>query len=97
MSKEQFQKLADQWKNDTINLSNVRKIFEHPAYQAIIAMGAEALPYIFEALQEETDHWFHALTLITGESPVPGGRCGHMQEMADAWIAWGISRGFIKK
>jgi hypothetical protein len=97
MSKEQFKLLADQWKFETMNLSNVRKILEHPAYQAIIAMGSEAVPYILEDLQGETHHWFHALTAITGESPVPKGRWGHTQEMADAWIDWGISRGFIKK
>jgi hypothetical protein len=97
MSKEQFQKLADQWKSETINLSNMRKIIEHPAYQAIIAMGSEAVPFILEDLQKECGHWFHALTAITGESPVPKGRWGHIQEMSDAWINWGIQKGLIKK
>jgi hypothetical protein len=64
-------------------------------YQRIIGMGMPVVPLILEELQREPHHWFWALEAITEANPVPPESLGKIQEMADAWIAWGRSQGLI--
>ena len=66
-----------------------------PAYQQIIGMGLDALPLILRELQQEADHWFWALRAITGIDPVPKSSAGKIEEMRDAWLAWGYERGIL--
>lgn len=96
-TKEEFSRLAEQWKTETLNLSSMAQIVKHPAYQAIIGVGAEALPFILESLRVEADHWFYALHAITGEDPVPYESRGYIDKAAEAWVAWGIQKGIIKQ
>jgi hypothetical protein len=35
-----------------------------------------------------------ALHAITGANPVPPASRGNLQEMADAWLAWGLEKGY---
>jgi len=89
-----FMHLASEWKRDTAVLSSVHAIALHPAYQRIIGMGREALPWILEELSHRPDHWFWALTSITGVDPVPPNDRGNLQRMAGAWLKWGRGQGF---
>jgi hypothetical protein len=43
-----FEKLAGEWKSETINISSIEEIVLHPAYQRIISMGPSVLPAIFK-------------------------------------------------
>ena len=56
------------------------------AYQQIIGMGAEALPFIFRELQKEPDHWFWALHAITGENPVSKNAAGDLKAMTSTGL-----------
>jgi hypothetical protein len=67
----------------------------HPAYQQIIGMGEEAIPFILQELQKKTAHWFWALKSITGEDPVPSNQRGRMDQMRDAWLRWGNKQGYL--
>jgi hypothetical protein len=92
-----FERLTEDWQRDTRHLSFDRQIAMHPSYQAIIGMGPAVLPLIFDALQNELDHWFYALAVITRENPVPQNEAGHMEQMRERWLAWGRRRGYIQQ
>lgn len=92
---DRFQELTEQWKNETATSSSISEIAMHPAYQAIIGLGQDVLPYILRDLQESSSHWFWALKIITGIDPVPPEDRGHIQRMTNAWLQWGKRQGLI--
>ncbi|OZE22150.1 hypothetical protein CH262_18945 [Rhodococcus sp. 05-2255-1e] len=57
-----------------------------PAYQRIIGLGKPAVPLIVDELREGVDHWFWALSAITGTDHAAGATT--MSEAAARWIAW---------
>ena len=70
----------------------------HPAYQAIIAMGESAIPYILEDMRREpVADWFWALGFIARHLSPPNtdNIAGKVKLMAKEWIQWGIDRGFL--
>ena len=91
----QFRSLAEQWRRETGMFSSITSMVAHPAYQGIINMGARAIVPILRDLQRRPDHWFWALTYITGENPVPRESAGNLRQMAGAWLEWGRRRGYI--
>lgn len=88
-----FSNLKSQWKNETAMLSSSTKIAMHPAYQQIIGMGKEVIPYILYEMSLKPGHWFWALKSITGEDPVLPEQRGRVKEMTQAWLNWGKSKG----
>jgi hypothetical protein len=72
----------------------VSEISIHPAYQRIIGMGQPVVPLIMRQLEREPDHWFVALSAITGVNPVKPEQKGKLQEIAQAWIQWGQANGY---
>ena len=94
-----FRRLTKAWQDDSGVHSSTLKVAMHPAYQQMIGMGPEALPFLFEQLRSEGDepnHWFWALAAITAENPVPKESRGRISEMAKAWLKWGRERGYVK-
>ena len=96
-TKSEFQRLADQWREETGMLSSVSQITMHPAYQRIIGMGERAVPFILQDLEKRPDHWFRALQAITGENPVPSEAAGNLRQMTEAWLNWGREKGVVAK
>jgi len=90
---EKFQALASMWRNDVLFTSSVTEMVLHPAYQRIIGMGAAAVPFLLRELERRPDHWFWALTAITGADPVRPEHRGKLREMANAWLKWGTEQG----
>jgi len=88
-----FAVLADQWKAATALLSSTTAMVNHPAYRAIIALGAPVVPLLLRDLEREPVHWFEALQAITGEDPVPREHWGNSMAMATDWLAWGRQHG----
>jgi hypothetical protein len=88
-----FQELAARWHDETAFHSNLSIVWSHPAMQDIIDMGQDAIPLILEALQKRSDHWFYALSRLTGidagagETTVEGAR--------QKWLAWGREQGYL--
>lgn len=93
---ERFRRLTAEWKDQARYLSNSVRMAMLTPYQRIIGMGMPVVPLILEELQREPHHWFWALEAITEVNPVPPESLGRIQEMADAWIAWGRSQGLIR-
>ena len=91
-TEKKFLRLAQQWRKETRLLSSVSKKSMHPAYQQIIGLGEEVLPFIFRDLRQTRGHWLWALFAITGEDPASEG-CT-FTEAVDAWLEWGARKGY---
>ncbi len=90
-----FETNKTQWEKETKFYSSVEKIAMHPAYQRVIGMGMDAVPFILQDLHKEPKQWFWALKAITNADPVPIEDRGRVKKMASSWIAWGRDNGFI--
>lgn len=94
--RERFRLLAQQWRADTQWLSSASQAAMHPAYQAIIGMGADALPLILEDLRQNSGHWYWALKAISNQDPVVPADRGSIKKMRAAWLRWGEIKGLIQ-
>jgi len=92
-----FHELADTWREETSLTSSVVQMSIHPAYQRIIGLGQAAVPLILQELQKAPDHWFWALSAITGENPIPPEHEGDLEKMTADWIQLGMERGWLPR
>lgn len=91
---ERFRALRDEWLADTRYSSSGIEITSHVAYQRIIGMGTDVVPLIIQELRQHADHWFWALSVLTGHDPVPPEDVGNLEKMRDAWLRWADSQTF---
>jgi len=94
--RDRFRSLAQQWRSETQWLSSTTEVAMNPAYQAIIGMGAEALPMILEDLRQNSGHWYWALKAISNEDPVVPRDRGSIKKMRGAWLRWGETKGLVR-
>ena len=94
--KQRFQKLADQWEEDTFFLSRSDRAIAQPVHQEIINLGQPVVPLILERMRSQGGHWFEALQQITGEDPVPPDDRGKIEIMQRSWLKWGAENGYLK-
>jgi hypothetical protein len=92
--KRHFAELTQEWRKATEFSSSTTTMAMHPAYQQIIGMGDAALPFIFQELRRDPDHWFWALKAITGEDPVAASDRGQLDKMTAAWLNWAEQHGY---
>ncbi len=93
---ERFDRLAAEWKRETLLLSKVSAMTSHIAYLKIIGMGQAAVPCILRDLRDNgPHHWFLALYVITEENPVPKDKVGNVTAMTEAWLQWGRRKGYL--
>ncbi|MFY9223085.1 MAG: hypothetical protein WAQ98_10465 [Blastocatellia bacterium] len=93
---QRFRQLVEAWQVDCPPSSRVADIVTHPAYQQIIGLGPAAIPLLLRELETNLDHWFWALTAITGANPVPEESKGNLKKMAQAWLEWGNKYGYSR-
>ena len=91
---ERFRRLAASWHRDTDCLSSMEAAASHPAYQEIIGLGAEVVPFLLRDLAENHTHWFTALETITGAQPISVADAGNVPRMAEAWLRWAKDNGY---
>lgn len=91
----EFKRLAAEWKQATAHFSSPAMIAEHRAYQKIMRMGSDVVPFILCDLQESQAQWFLALRSITGKSPVSPEDRGDVEAMTAAWLDWGKRNRYI--
>jgi hypothetical protein len=91
---KKFIRLRDEWKSQRGPESSTTRMVMHPAYQKIIGMGPDAVPFLLRELERQVDNWFWALHTITEEDPVPAEAAGDWRAMAKVWLAWGRERGY---
>jgi hypothetical protein len=88
-----FADLAETWKEERGASSSLTEIVLQPAYQRIIGLGPTVVPSILAELAATPDHWFWALTAITGTNPIPDEAAGDLSAMTQAWLDWGEREG----
>jgi hypothetical protein len=91
----QFQRLANQWRRETMHVSQVERRIMHPSYQKIIAMGPRVVPLILRELRDRPDHWFWALRILVEEGPIPENFRGSPTDAAHLWLEWGRQVGYL--
>ena len=62
--RDRFNVLYNQWYKDTEFLSSVDPIVNHPAFNAIVRMGKDAVPYILDKIDKEPSPLVWTLNLI---------------------------------
>jgi hypothetical protein len=93
--RQRVAELLARWRAETAHLSSSTQRHQHPAYQEIISLGADALPALFHDLEQTRDgHLSKALTAITGAHPVPAADRGRVAAVADAWLHWARAQGY---
>lgn len=90
---QRFRELVDLWRSEQGPSSSVSVMAMHPAYQQIIGMGRSALPLLLKELDEDPDHWFWALTAITGVDPIAPAHRGDLHGMSADWLQWARDEG----
>jgi hypothetical protein len=95
--KMKFDFLKSIWKNETLFVSNVSEITNNAAYRNIVSLGQDVLPFIFKDLQENDNHWFYALELLTGQNPIKDEHRGIVPMMKKDWIEWAESNMYINE
>ena len=97
----EFNRLKESWRKERNPLSSfVEDSAMCLSYQQIIGLGPTVIPLILRELQREgnePDHWFWALAALARHGPdiAPESR-GNLREMANAWLQWGMRRGYIR-
>ena len=56
VGKKEFNRLADEWLEQRPKSVDVAEMIRHPAYQAIIDIGPQAVPWLLERLAQHPDH-----------------------------------------
>lgn len=82
------------WKDEVAFSSSLTEMVENRHYQAIIQMGARAIPLLLAELRREPDHWGPALAAITGENPLHAEDAGDLEAITRRWLAWGTTLGY---
>lgn len=90
---QQFRRLEQRWRADTLFLSDAEKIIAHPAFQEIIGLGHAVIPLLMHQLEESPQLWVWALPRITGVNPVSPSDNGNIRKMSEAWLVWGRAQG----
>lgn len=67
LNKRKFQCHLEKWQEDTMFTSSISDIIEHKDFQAIIAMGKKAVPFILDEIEYEPSHLVWALNIIYGK------------------------------
>ena len=95
---DEFREHVERWKDETGHLSSMTRAIAHPSYLRIIGLAPKSTEHELERLllhelEAEPDHWFAALTAITGEDPI---RPDYDFDAAvAAWLNWGREKGII--
>jgi hypothetical protein len=86
-------RLLQSWRSETAYTSS--SATTHWAYQELIRIGADALPYLFRDLESSKDgHLSKALTAITGAQPIDSSIRGQVGAVADGWLRWAREQGY---
>jgi hypothetical protein len=94
-AEREFNALAEQWVKRRPKGADIPNMVASPIYQSVIAMGDRAVRPILLRLRSESEHWFYALHVITGDNPVPPAKSGKVAEMVAFWLTWGRERGYL--
>lgn len=90
IDKARFDELADAWERHLVDVraaSNPRVYVSHPSFDAVVALGVDAVPLIVERYRTGSLFWGAALARITGDQDLGDGLHGDLQETRRRWLA----------
>lgn len=87
LDKQEFDRLADEWENETQALSSDAAIKGHNAYLAIKKMGGRTIPWILDRLRPDGGSWFYLLDELATNPPEI--ERGNVRQIILAWKKWG--------
>jgi hypothetical protein len=90
---EEFNRLVAEWKRDTFYMSSLTKIYAHPAYERIKAMGTAGIPFVLRQLRQDQGKWFYALKYMAGRNVAEG--IDNFEDAKAAWLGWGHKHNYI--
>jgi hypothetical protein len=90
---DEFDGLVKQWTEETFHQSSLTKIYAHPAYQRIMAMGTAGIPLVLKALRAGQGRWFYALKFMAGTDVSAGMQS--FESARAAWLEWGTKKEYI--
>jgi hypothetical protein len=93
VTEEDFKALVKQWRDETWFHSSLSKKYMHPAYQAIIGLGKEGLPFVLRELNQGKNYWFYALRLMARENAAEG--IADFEDARAAWLTWGYRNNYL--
>ena len=88
-----FEELLALWQRDTMLFSDPDRIFGHPAFDRIVALGDPAVPLILEKVHKGSVFLCAALHAITGAEPAADDDTS--LGFCDAWTRWGQAQGLL--
>jgi hypothetical protein len=91
---ERFRRLESLWTAETGHLSSTSKIVNHPAFQEILGLGPEVMPFMLRDLEARPRLWVWALPRIAGVDPIPESDNGNIAKMSQAWLRWAKENGY---
>lgn len=92
-----FNRFVSEWRQQRNEFSSdPQELAMCPAYQKIIAMGPEAIPFILNELRCRPDHWFWALNTLTDTNPIRAEHAGNFNEMVNDWLVWGRENDYLR-
>jgi hypothetical protein len=89
--RDMFNQYVKAWHYERRFLSSLTEIENCPSHQDIVAMGQDAVKFIFEELTQskpKLDFWFITLQKITNQNPVPKEYAGDLKKICAAWVQW---------
>ncbi|HEY4222004.1 MAG TPA: hypothetical protein VGO62_11685 [Myxococcota bacterium] len=90
IDKARFDVVADAWEAHLFEVraaSNPRVYIDHPTFDAVVALGPDAIPWIIERYRTGSLFWGAALARITGNSEHGDGVRGDLHETRRRWLA----------
>ncbi len=93
--KHQFEEYKTEWENLTAFSSSITEIVDNNPYRSIIGLGRDVVPFIIKDLSQTQNHWFYALTKITGKNPIPEAHAGNVELMTKDWLSWANENNVI--
>ena len=96
-TQEAFRQSVEQWKRATGHFSSITRMLAHPTYLRIIGLAThttrdEVVRLLLGELRNEPNHWFAALTAITGSDPVKPEH--DFNQSVEDWLNWGRQKGW---
>ena len=75
-------------------MGSSRTEIKHWAYQELMEIGAEVVPYVMKDMIQNGAHWFHLLREVTGITPIgyATARPGVVDDFKKAWLEWYMSQ-----
>ena len=90
VTRETFDRLADAWEahvHASRASSNPRVYVEHATFDALVALGEDAVPFALERYRAGPLFWGAVLARITGDTSKGDGLSGNLKDTRARWLA----------